>query len=261
VVLSTLEQLIDLYCDSDPRLGPTSEKGKHWAALTAIRLAGDLRYHLTGWAEDHIAGAIFRHAHTQDKSRFDWNSHANEHQYLASEEGLALTAEQFREYIATMLERSARSRMDWRQQLSDSLAALNEGEVQFLTSPSKTSKHGRPFTLRQLRWFAVLHVHVLVGSGMKKYAAENRIADELAVSVETLRAWEKQFLKKNSELKQTLLLARKLVGLEKKVEFGSDQESADYIGEWSRAYAIRLKLREHPTHVLARELKESKARP
>ena len=68
VVLSTLEQLIDLYCDSDPRLGPTSEKGKHWAALTAIRLAGHLRYHLIGWAEHHIAGAIFRHAHTQSPS-------------------------------------------------------------------------------------------------------------------------------------------------------------------------------------------------
>jgi hypothetical protein len=140
------------------------------------------------------------------------------------------------------------------------------------------------FTLRQLRWFAVLHVHVLVGSGMKKYAAENRIADELAVSVETLRAWEKQFLKKNSELKQTLLLARKLERLEEEEkvqalllarilerleqgekvvfsEFVSDQESADNIGERSEAHAIRFELMKHPTHVLARELKESKARP
>ena len=208
--LETLEELIGIYGDTDPRLGPISEKGKHWSALWAIRLAGDLTYLLTGWAENHIAGAVYRRARTPNKSTFDWNSHANEHQDYEQEDGLDLTPKQFREYIATVLEASSRSRLDWRQGLSDGLVALNDGELQFFTKPSKTGSHGRAYTLRNLRLFAVLHVHVLVGTGLKKYAAEAKVADELAQSVETLRAWEKALLKYNSELRDTMLLAKKL---------------------------------------------------
>jgi hypothetical protein len=140
MALETLEELIDIYVDTDPRLGPISEKEKDWSALWAIRLAGNLTHLLTDWAENHIAGAVYRRARTQNKSTFDWNSHANEHQIHEQEDGLSLTPEQFREYIATVLEQSSRYRRDWRQGLSDGLSALNDGEVQFFTKPSKDKK-------------------------------------------------------------------------------------------------------------------------
>ena len=38
---------------------------------------------------------------------------------------------------------------------------------------------------------AVAHIHYLLGKGIKKHIALERIADALAVSVETLRDWEK----------------------------------------------------------------------
>ena len=60
--LEILEELIGIYGDTDPRLGPISEKGKDWSALWAIRLAGNLTHLLTDWAENHISGAIYRRA-------------------------------------------------------------------------------------------------------------------------------------------------------------------------------------------------------
>src|SRR5262249_40630096 len=134
----------------------------------------------------------------------DCDSHANELQQSMDGKGLPLSQVRARQCIAALLEQSSYTRSGWRKQLSDSLLALNDGEVQFLTKPSRTKKHGRQFTLRQLQRIAVLHVHVLMGGGMKKYAAETRIADELAVSVETLRAWEKRFLRENKGLKQDI---------------------------------------------------------
>ena len=217
VALKYLDELLEIYACTDPKPGPTSEKGKNGNALHAIRLANCLTHSFTHWAENHIAGSIYRYSHSQDKATFDCNSHANEHEAWNDAEGMPLTAEQYREYIATVLENSPFSRHEnsifirhgWRGRLSDQLRALNAGEAQ-LTKPSRTTKQGRPYTLLHLRWLAVLHVHVLVGTGLKKFAAENQTADALALSVETLRAWEKQFLKGNGAAKPTLLVAQKL---------------------------------------------------
>ena len=174
------------------------------------------------------------------------------------------TWERAREYIALVLQHHSRTRKeDWRDLLSDSLRALNYGEVQPLTTPSPTRKHGRHFTLYRLRWIAVLHVHVLLGGGMKKYAAEVRIADELAVSVETLRAWEKRFLRENKGLKQDILLARTIApnGLDQ-LQRAEERLWAKYgkSDDFTAATPLHDKLRKHPTKVLARELRQAKAR-
>jgi hypothetical protein len=272
MVLEDLEELLKIYDKTDPKLGPTSEKGKHWAALWAIYLAQSVVHTLTDWAENHIAGAIYRRAHTRDKSTFDWDNHANEKQIYVEADGLSLTAEQFREYISTVLEQCPRRGRDWRHQLSEGLKALNDGEVQFLTKPSRTSKHGRPYTLRHLRWLAVLHVHVLVGTGLKKYAAESKVADELAQSVETLRAWEKQFLK-SDDRRRTVRLARKLArygmhdfanpsqSRSEVPQFRNDQERDEYYEEWTLAHRLWMELLKHPLRDLARELRNARARP
>jgi hypothetical protein len=268
LVLESFEELLDLYCDSNPRLGQQSEKGKYLTALHALRVAGNLTHWLTDWAEDHIAGVIYRQAHAPNKHSIDWNSHANECEIYQRDDGLSLTAEQHREYIAIVLEHSSPNRRDWRWGLSESLFALNDGEVQFFTRPSKTNKHGRPYTLRQLRWYAVLHVHVLVGTGMKKYAAESKIAEELGQSVETLRSWEKQQLKHNSAFKRAIFLAQKVpkyhsADFENPTplpprQSGNDQES---LQEPGGTFELWYELTKHPLRTLARELRNAKVRP
>src|SRR5262249_33071191 len=157
-------ELIGIYRDTDPRLGRASEKGKYQTAEHALWLAGRLTHKLTDWAENHIAGAIYRHSKTKDRGEFNWNSHAHEQENYRHNGGITLTAEQSRQYIAILLEQSAHSKIGWRWNLAESLIALNEGEVQFFTKPSKTRKHGQPYTLNRLRRLAVLHVHVLVGT-------------------------------------------------------------------------------------------------
>jgi hypothetical protein len=263
-----LEELLKIYANTDPRLGSASEQGKDWDALWAIRQAHRLTHLLTDWAENHIAGKIYRWAHIEDKSTFDADSHANEHEIYGKKDGLQLTAEQYRQYIAVVLEQSAYPRHDWREKLSESLLALNEGESQFLTKPSKTAKHGRPYTLRSLRWLAVLHVHVLVGTGLKKHVAEDKVASALRVQVETLRAWEKQFLKTNADLKRILLIAQTMASHDLhdfenpwREKAGRELRGIEDSIEWTAAYELRRQLREHPVGVLARELLDAKAKP
>lgn len=289
--LETLDKLVSLYCKTDPRLGRVSEKNKQRAAIDAVRLAGHLTRRLSYWAESHLLGAFYRHSQKEPKAEFDWDSHANEHEWLkhADLANFSPGAVPYRKFIATVLEKSSGNRRDWRSSLSTGLLALNEGATQFLTKPSKTSKHGRPYTLAQLQWFAVLHVHALFGSGLKKYAAEHKVAAALATSVETLRAWEKKSVKSYDNAKATLLLAQKLgrhqfhdfenefphdalpavrsfeEAADSGIEWGKLKEHAfralaDCIVEWGDAVKLHVELQKHPLRILARELTAAKAR-
>jgi hypothetical protein len=109
---------------------------------------------------------------------------------------------------------------------------------------------------------------VLVGTGLKKHVAEHKIADALALDIETLRAWEKQFLKTNEASKRNLLIAQKLPSHDLhdfenpyRERAGRELRSIDDSIEWTVAYELHRQLREHPVGVLARELRDAKARP
>ena len=111
----------------------------------------------------------------------------------------------------------------------------------FLTKPASTGKHGRPFTLRELRWIAILHVHVLVGTGLKKYSAESKVANVLNHSVETLRTWEKSLLKGRADLRRKIALAQKLAHMVLRVELPEGPFLADVgFGNLAPTGALRL---------------------
>jgi hypothetical protein len=256
-----LDQLLGLYCQTDPRHGPEGKSGKYNLAFLALKHAGVLTRLLTNWAENHIRGALDRFNHTPRGEDFDWDSHANELQVL--DKDVLLGPEQSRWYMAALLESSCCTRRGWRMLLSDGLRALNHGEVQPLIRPSPTKKHGRRFTLLKLQRVAVLHVHALRGSGVKKYAAEERIADELAVSIDTLRSWEKQFLRDDKKFKQTLSLARTIAphGLDQ-LQHAEERlwERYGKSDDFTPATRLHDELRKHPLKDLARKLREAKAR-
>jgi hypothetical protein len=72
------------------------------------------------------------------------------------------------------------------------LRAANAGERDALFEPAKTRRRGKPYQLDGRRAIVVSHVYYLLGKGLKKHVALERIAKAIAVSVETLRDWEKE---------------------------------------------------------------------
>lgn len=63
--------------------------------------------------------------------------------------------------------------------------------IQSKCPKSNGSRRGKPFQLDWRRAIAISHVYYLWGQGIKKHVALERIGKALAVSVETLRDWEK----------------------------------------------------------------------
>jgi len=183
--LTKLDELLDLYHSTDSKLGVVSEVNKIRKAVRAMTLAAEMTLELTEWAEDHFLGGVYRCSKSADVKTVDWNSHENE---IEVREPVELPLELYREYIAVQLLFSMRPASDWRLCLADELLALNEGEALLITKPSKTRKHGRPHTLTWLRQCAVLHVYALLGRGLKKYRAEQEVADKINVGRDTLRA-------------------------------------------------------------------------
>lgn len=104
---------------------------------------------------------------------------------------LDLTDETLRRVIVKLLLSTSADSSVWRFPLSHGLSALNSGEQAPFVTPSKTRRRGRPYELDQARSAAVAHVHYLTGKGIKKHVALSRVANEIAVSPETLRGWEK----------------------------------------------------------------------
>ena len=74
----------------------------------------------------------------------------------------------------------------WRFPLSHALRAANAGERDAVLEPTKTRRRGRPYQLDWYRAVAIAHVYYLLGQGIKKHIALERIGSALAVSVETI---------------------------------------------------------------------------
>ena len=80
--------------------------------------------------------------------------------------------------------------------LKIALAALDFGEVCPIVEPQNKGLHGNSFTLAQYKLVAIEYVGFLVGQGIKKTAAERRVAKLFGVSPHTLRSWSSRDLLK-----------------------------------------------------------------
>ena len=213
-----IDRLFELYEETDPSKGQASESEKLVRAQQAIHIWWRIYGRLLLWAQAQIVGHEIskdcpKLVEALDKLRgsdIDANSHELEllgltyvynppinqrEQVLALSEKLETVEEgsnaALRRVIVRLLLSTDANSSFWRFPLQEALRSLNAGERKELFEPAKTRRRGKPFQLDCCRAGAISHVYYLVGKGIKKHVALERVGKALAVSVETLRDWEK----------------------------------------------------------------------
>lgn len=208
-----VDELVKLHRETAPSLGAESEAWKTDKAYMAINYMGMISTLLTEWAESHILGGYFRVAESKEK----WidgsasNNHSSELMaydkefllnFLESDDRLiclrhalaAILRNSFRRYGITV----------WRMLLSDSLLALNEGQIRSIFMPTNTNLRGDAYDIQNLKWAAIKHVYRLMGEGWKKTAAQQHLAEWCGVSWNAIKKWEKERITEVPSDRETL---------------------------------------------------------
>lgn len=102
--------------------------------------------------------------------------------------------------------------------LIEALAALDQGEVRPLFEPKATGRHGGA-KWDGMRHRALEHIAFLVGQGVGKGRAQKRVGDQMGVSTNTLKGWDRSM--------STSLEAQHQIGLAKRAGKLSVQLSSD----------------------------------
>ena len=71
--------------------------------------------------------------------------------------------------------------------------ALELGEIDELVKPLEIRRQGHPVALYRWKLLTLSHARYLMGKGLKKYKAMEKVAESVGQSVETLRSWEKGY--------------------------------------------------------------------
>ena len=218
-----IKDLVKLYDRTDPARGPNAEEGKLEAARQAIPIWWYLWGELMLWAQSHLAGYEVLKSHPELLERiekrlgasltvdshaveyvgvyFSWN-HVEDrdpmlaaiHEIMEREFEITKGDPPLRPIIRELLvSRSANSSF-WRFPLQHALFALDLGEVDELVKPSEIRRQGSPVALYGWKLLALSHARYLMGKGLKKYKAMEKVAESVGQSVETLRSWEKDTL-------------------------------------------------------------------
>ncbi len=226
-----LQSLKDVYSETDPKRGGDSEIAKHELAQLAIENFWYLHGKLLSWAQAHMTGYAILSNNPQLVSfleqqlgyQLNEDSHALEQigllynfnppddrdpdlyrmkslleQFKSSQTGgdeILFTPSAMRRFIYELLMSRCADNSYWRHNLQHSLAALNEGEVDELASPSVGRRQGLPYSLNRWKLEALRQVRFRVGLGYKKYRALEDVGNAIGQSSETLRSWEKDLEK------------------------------------------------------------------
>jgi hypothetical protein len=213
-----IDRLYEIYEETDPSKGRTSESDKLLGAQQALQIWWTIYGKLLLWAQAQIVGyemvsdtpklrdelSKFRGSQIDEDSHelellglgWSWNQGKQEDRVNELQEALKegfdrMSREALRRVIVRLhLSTSANSSF-WRFPLQKALRAANAGERDEFFEPTKTRRRGNPFQLDVRRAWAISHVYYLWGQGIKKHVAQERVGKALAVSVETLRDWEK----------------------------------------------------------------------
>jgi hypothetical protein len=214
-----IDRLFELYEETDPSKGQASESDKLVQAQAAIHIWWLIYGKLLLWAQAQIVGyeiakdspslvdALnnFRGGEINEDSHelellglgYSWNPpwHQAERVSALTEaiEGIEddLGNEALRRVIVRLLSSTDANSSFRRFPLQEAFRALNAGERDAFCEPAKARRRGRPYRLDCCRAIAISHVHYLLGQGIKKHIALERVGEALNVSVETLRDWEK----------------------------------------------------------------------
>jgi hypothetical protein len=230
-VQNYVDQLLELYEQTDPRGGEKTEDDKLWRARQAVQIWWYLHGELMVWAQSHIVGyciaknnpvivdkltrlfvdKISENSHELEflGRHYPLNPHCEDiDAYIAIEEMVEdyheeiLTNEILREVIDELHMSTNANNSFWRFELQNALRALNDGEALALTKPSGGRKQGRPHLLKIWKGKALMQVHFRCGQGMKKYRALEEVGEAIGQSPETLRSWEKELMKSEYDANQ-----------------------------------------------------------
>lgn len=235
---SYLETLVDLYEETNPAKGTESEAGKLELARQAIEIHWRIFGRLMLWAQCHLTGYCIakRNPHVVEILRDEFHINLTEDSHELEVLGLLypcnpvdrddpllnkfedrfeneseiMSNEALRDIIKELLMSRCANSSFWRFDLQTALRSLNEGEVEPILQPVKLRLRGKPASLNRWKLEALYQVHFRIGKGMKKHRALKEVADALAQSAETLRAWEKQLMR--SEDRENDLYCAELAG-------------------------------------------------
>ena len=196
-----LDDLLDLREQTDPVRSNNPDlirwrevAGKDLAARCTVGVAGVLVKTVAGWAINHLIGRALPDAENRPA-----NSHENE--IVGAEEYNSQNVRKRSADQAALDRKIIQEILDWYSpksilpgwlavELGQSLGALNFGEVWPLLKPANRGLHGKnPLQILWYKWFAIMYANFLVGKGMKKYLAEERVSSEFGISLATLRSW------------------------------------------------------------------------
>jgi hypothetical protein len=196
-----IRRLLELKKRSDPNGGEATASGKDLRAFEALETAGNLVEALAGWAIHHTCGRALEGLpfvplqpsgtknHPEYKNlRARVDDHRHEHAGARLDDTADPTIA--RKILIGLIAGNAGA---WPKELRDYvLHAFEEreyGKQSPLFAPLKTRKKiGLREKRSQLR--AVCCVEYLCARGMKKYIAQEKVADAYNVSPETIRSWE-----------------------------------------------------------------------
>jgi hypothetical protein len=222
-----LQFLKGVYYRTDPNKGEDAENSKLELARLAIERFWYLQGKLLSWAQAHVTGYCIlsenpglvgfleeklgykltedSHILEQIGLQYNWNPPERDDEELVrtlaileeynennpGDEELILTPNAKRALVRELLMSRCADNSYWRFELQRSLAALNEGEVDELASPSPGKRQGLPFSLKRWKLEALQQVRFRVGKGYKKYRALEEVGQAIGQSPEALRTWKK----------------------------------------------------------------------
>ena len=132
-----------------------------------------------------------------------------------------------RRYVAKTLDAGCVVPPDLGLTLSSALRALNQGEVQPLLEPVRSGRWRDPYSLAQLRYRALLHVHLRWGRGLKKAVAQEEVAQALGTSLKNLQKWERSWVPEIvGDIRNQLAITRRIGRLARQHPDGLPEEHA-----------------------------------
>lgn len=235
-----VDDLVRLHRETDPALGQESENYKSEKAYQALNHVGMLSAILTEWAEAQIIGSYYQIAKSEEKWIDDATSNRHENELMwhgELPESVFINDDYLvcnRSALAAILRNTFRRYgiTGWRMALSEALQALNDGQVDWVLTPTNTNLQGNAYKLSNLKYGAVNHVYKLMGEGWKKTAAQQQVAESCGTTFEAIKKWEKVVIKERDRNKVELNCLR--IGAEAITLF---KKSPDYDETLLRAVA------------------------
>jgi hypothetical protein len=215
-----LQRLYELYEETDPAKGDTSEVEKYEAARRAIQIWWTIFGRLLLWAQAQLTGDALVHSdprlrawlEAREGEEIQRGSHILELVGLSlpfnlppgcedeiaklsdelSQNDFGLDENSLRLLVRALVRSTDANTSFWRFPLGDALHRLEYGQIDDLLKPAKLGARGQAGDLAFWKAVAVAHVYHLEGSGMTKIKAQELVGHSIGQAVETLRTWEKE---------------------------------------------------------------------